>query len=63
MPKMTKAQAKKRIREARKKLLDVYTQYHYPGGGRHYPDVGGPIRTADMAAFDKIFDKCLKRLG
>jgi len=51
MPRMTKAQAKKRLNEAKAKVKAVYvTQL-------------GTVSTSDMAAIEKIIDKCLKRLG
>tara|TARA_R110000824_G_scaffold50121_1_gene140247 strand:+ start:118 stop:294 length:177 start_codon:yes stop_codon:yes gene_type:complete len=58
MPKMTKAQAKKRLNEAKAKVKLVYINSGY------YFGVGNPIvSTQDMAAIEKIIDKCLKRLN
>jgi len=56
MPRMTKAQAKRRLNEAKAKVKNVYVNYAM---------VLGPIAvtTSDMAAIEKIIDKCLKRLG
>ena len=53
MPRMTKAQAKKRLKEAKAKVMVVYVSYVYDRN---------PVNTADMAAIEKIIDKCLKRL-
>jgi len=57
MPKMTKAQSKKRLKEAKSKVKAVYMGV-------------GPLRTTfdavstpDMVAIEKIIDKCLKRIG
>ena len=59
MARMTKAQAKKRLNEARAKVMAVYT--------RSPNMMSGPaamsVTTQDMAAIEKILDKCLKRLG
>jgi len=55
MAKMTKAQAKKRLIEARAKVKAVYI-YAFPSGPTS-------VTTQDMAAIEKIIDKCLKRLG
>jgi hypothetical protein len=54
MPKMTRAQAKKRLNEARAKVKAVYMQ---PIGGNV------SVTTGDMHAIDKIIEKCLKRLN
>jgi len=48
MAKMTKAQAKKRLKEAKSKVKAVF--------------VAGSCSTQDMVAIEKILDKCLKRL-
>ena len=56
MPRMTKAQAKKRLKEAKAKVKAVYVNV-----GNSY-GYGGIVTTADMAAVEKILDKCLKRL-
>jgi hypothetical protein len=53
MPKMTKAQAKRRLNEAQTKVKAVYV-----GSGHEYA-----VSTADMAAIEKIISKCLKRLN
>jgi len=54
MPKMTKAQAKKRLNEARAKVKAVYMSYGWQTM---------VVSTQDMAAIDKIIEKCLKRLN
>ena len=54
MAKMTKAQAKKRLTEARSKVKAVYMAVG--------PQVIA-VSTADMAAIEKILDKCMNRLG
>jgi len=56
MPRMTKAQAKKRLNEARAKVKAVYMKEDSP------PNYG-VVSTQDMAAIEKIIDKCLKRLN
>tara|TARA_R110000824_G_scaffold114040_2_gene264266 strand:+ start:1104 stop:1265 length:162 start_codon:yes stop_codon:yes gene_type:complete len=53
---MTKTQAKKRLNEARAKVLTVYV-------ARNTMQGMGAVTTADMAAIEKILDKCLKRLN
>ena len=55
MTKMTKAQARKRLNEAKAKIKAVYM---VTGN-----IVIGAITTQDMAAIEKIIDKCLKRLN
>jgi len=55
--KMTKAQAKRRLLEAQSKFVKVYMADIGSGPG------GYPVRTADMAAIEKIVARCLKRLG
>jgi len=57
MPKMTKAQAKKRLIEARKKVMTVYVA----NAGTRYQFLA--VSTQDMAAIEKILDKCIKRLN
>jgi len=54
MPKMTKAQSKKRLKEAKSKVKAVYMS-----------ETTNPvaITTQDMIAIEKIIDKCLKRLA
>jgi len=56
MPKMTRAQAKRRLIEAKGKVKKVYTSMWFTG-------IQAPVTTGDMAAIEKILDKCLKRLG
>jgi hypothetical protein len=60
MPKMTRAQAKKRLNEARNKIKAVYMA---SWDGRSGFGLVAPVNTADMSAIEKIIDKCLKRLG
>lgn len=55
MPRMTKAQARKRLNEARQKVKTVYMA----DKGFDRP----VFTTHDMAAIEKIIDKCLKRLN
>ena len=55
MPRMTKAQAKNRLNEAKAKVKTVYM-----ATGNI---VIGVITTQDMAAIEKILNKCLKRLN
>jgi hypothetical protein len=62
MPRLTKAQAKKRLFEALKKVQAVYMNTSrftsgFPGGSP------APVTTADMVAIEKIINKCLKRLN
>lgn len=61
MPKMTKAQAKKRLNEALAKVKLVYL-CHF-GHVDKWTVNRGPVDTSDMAAFEKIINKCLKRLN
>lgn len=49
MPKMTKAQCKRRLNEAMKKVQAVYMSQH------------DFVSTADMVAVEKIISKCVKR--
>lgn len=56
MARMTKAQAKKRLNEARAKVKAVYTNTSL------HVYMSNAVTTQDMAAIDKIIDKCLKRL-
>lgn len=60
MPRMTRAHAKKRLNEARAKVKAVYVgSIPYGLSGIAHQ----AVTTADMAAIDKIIDKCLKRLN
>ena len=59
MPRMTKAQAKKRLNEARAKVKAVYMKFDVSQA----PSYQGYVTTADMAAIEKIINKCLKRLN
>ena len=61
MPRMTKAQAKKRLNEARKKIQAVYIAG--TGGYQTSLQFFAIVSTQDMAAIEKILDKCLKRLN
>ena len=56
MAKMTKAQARKRLIEARMKVMAVYVAN---AGTRHQFLA---VSTADMTAIEKVLDKCIKRL-
>jgi len=51
MAKMTKAQARRRLKEAKDKVKKVYIQFGSMS-----------VQTADMSAIEKILDKCMKRL-
>jgi hypothetical protein len=53
---MTKAQARKRLIEAKKKVLAVYV------GQVDMSMPNAVISNADMAGIEKIIDKCLNRL-
>jgi hypothetical protein len=53
MPKMTKAQARRRLMEAEAKFKKVYMMY----GGMIYA-----VKTADMEAVSKIVKRCTDRL-
>ncbi len=55
MPKMTKAKARKRLREASTKVMKVYTASNLQGHD-------SIVHTADMVAIEKIVTKCLKRI-
>ena len=55
--KMTKAQAKRRLVEARAKFKKVYMASTLDR------KVSESVKTADMEAVDKIVARCLKRLG
>jgi len=55
MAKMTKAQARRRLREAQEKFLKVYMSKS--------ADIGMvAVTTSDMMAIEKIVKKCLNRL-
>ena len=51
LAKMTKAAARKRLKEAKDKVKKVYIYYGMSA-----------VQTADMNAIEKILDKCMKRL-
>jgi len=53
MAKMTKAQARKRLKEAKAKVMAVYVQGQIGSLG---------VSTQDMVAIEKVLDKCIKRL-
>lgn len=55
MPKMTKAQAKKRLLEAQRKIMAVYTNKL-----NYQPNI--IVYTKDMEAFEKIFNRCINRV-
>jgi len=57
MPRMTNAQAKKRLNEAKAKVKAVYMS-----AGPNPKVSLNVVTTQDMAAIEKILDKCLKRL-
>jgi len=56
MATMTKAKARKRLREAEAKFKKVYMMTGLHGPSRSY------VRTADMEAVSKIVDRCIKRI-
>jgi len=58
MPRMTKAQARKRLNEAQAKVKAVYVAHF---GSQPVPNL--VVQTADMATIEKIITKCLKRLN
>ena len=57
MAKMNKAQAKRRLIEARAKFQKVYMASTLDRR------VSESVKTSDMEAVDKIVSRCLKRLG
>jgi hypothetical protein len=57
MAKMTKAQARKRLKEASNKFKAVYMESW--SGKSSFDDV---ISVADMNAIEKIIKRCMKRL-
>ena len=59
MVKMTKSQAKKRLMEAKSKVKAVWANYPSQFG----TSGNSPVTFADMAAIEKILDKCLKRFN
>lgn len=56
LPKMTKAQAKKRLIEAKAKVMAVYVA----NAGTRNQFLA--VSTTDMVAIEKVLDKCIKRL-
>ena len=56
MSKMSKAAARKRLIEARKKFQKVYMMSLVPTMPRYI------VSTKDMEAVEKIVDRCLKRI-
>ena len=75
MPRMTKTQARKRLNEAKAKVMAVYigsdinNKYMSAvttqdmAATRQSNFIGPCVTTQDMAAIEKILDKCLKRIG
>ncbi len=57
MARMSKSQAKKRLMEAKRKVQAVYVE------GVNGIHMNTAVTTTDMAAVEKIIDKCLKRLS
>lgn len=55
MPRMTKAQGRRRLKEAEAKFKKVYMA-HMPGQNTH------PVQTKDMEAVTKIVDRCINRI-
>jgi hypothetical protein len=60
MAKMTKAQAKKRLNEALAKVKLVYISHF--GRVDAFSVRGGPVDTTDMRDFEKVINRCLKRI-
>jgi|TARA_R110002110_G_scaffold95974_1_gene247693 hypothetical protein len=54
MAKMTKAQAKKRLQEAKAKITQVYLKQAMTGSGW--------VATNDLVAIEKILNKCINRI-
>ena len=54
MAKLTKAAARRRLKEAEQKFKKVYMA----GYSFHFT----PVKTSDMEAVSKIVDRCLKRI-
>lgn len=61
MAKMTKAQARKRLSEALMKVKTVYVASM--GGQKTASPTYGAVLTADMAAVEKVINKCMNRLS
>ena len=61
MPTMTKNQKIKRLREAGNKVKAVYMSTHSRTSS--FSERKEAVTTADMAAIDKILNKCMNRLG
>jgi len=61
MPSMTKSQKIKRLREAEAKIKAVYTSSWSKNSA--YSERKTAVTTADMAAIEKILNKCMNRLG
>jgi hypothetical protein len=59
MPKMTKAQARRRLMEAEAKFKKVYMAGGGPSGLGNW---AGLVRTADMEAISKIVKRCIDRI-
>jgi len=57
MAKLTKAQAKRRLREAEEKFKKVFMYWVTGQGG-----VQQIVTTSDMVAVSKIVDRCVKRI-
>jgi len=57
MARMSKSASKKRLMEARKKFQAIYVN------GVNGIHMNMAITTQDMAALEKIIDKCMKRLN
>lgn len=55
MAKMTKAQAKRRLVEAERKFMSVYTKYRGS-------NIISCVHTKDMEAIEKIVSRCLNRI-
>jgi len=51
---MTKAQAKKRLKEAKKKVQSVYLFQNF--------NAPHPVQSQDLVAIEKILNKCINRI-
>jgi hypothetical protein len=58
---MTKTQARKRINEARAKIMAVWNQQNLAGNAGDATYIRA-IQVQDLIAFEKMFDKIMKRL-
>jgi len=57
MAKMSRAQARRRLKEAYSKFLRVYIGFDSGWQGQHQV-----VKTSDMEAMEKIVTRCIKRI-